>query len=169
MNILIAVASRHGSTQEIAEAIAQELRAARHTVQVEKTGEVDDITGYAAVIVGSAVYMGDWLPEARQFVERHQTELAARPVWLFSSGPLGQEHPRPEGDPAHLAALMQDTGAQGHRIFVGKLDRSDLGLAERLITKAIKPPEGDFRDWPAIRAWAQEIAAALPVAAAATG
>jgi menaquinone-dependent protoporphyrinogen oxidase len=111
--------------------------------------------------------MGDWLPEARTYVGRSRALLATVPVWLFSSGPLGRDDPQPKGDPRHLAELLGETGARGHWIFVGKLDRSRLGLGERLIAGLVKAPEGDFRDWDAVRAWAREIAAALaaPVAA----
>src|SRR5262245_57913922 len=91
MRILIAVASRHGSTLEIAEALAAELRGAQHAAEVQDIADKPGLDGYDAVLVGSAAYMGKWLAEARQFVERHQVELRARPVWLFSSGPLGDD------------------------------------------------------------------------------
>ena len=161
MTILVAAASRHGSTHEIAEAIAQELRTTGHAVEVRNAGDVGDAARYDAVIIGSAVYMGNWLPEARDFVDRNRERLQAVPVWLFSSGPLGQDDPQPHGDPTHLDEVMQATRARGHRIFVGKLDKSELGLGERLATKMVKAPEGDFRDWEAIRGWADEIATAL--------
>lgn len=162
MNILVAVASRHGATREIAEALGQALRESGHAVAVRDAGHVRDLEGVDAVVLGSAIYMGNWLAEARQFVERHRAKLAALPVWLFSSGPLGQDDPKPEGDFAHLEALLQATQASGHRTFVGKLDRSGLGRGERLMAKMVKAPEGDFRNWEAIHAWADEIAAALP-------
>jgi len=74
---------------------------------------------------------------------------------------VGREDPQPKGDPGHLDALMQATQARGHRMFVGKLDRESLGFGERLMTTAVKAPEGDFRDWDVIRSWAQGIASAL--------
>lgn len=166
MNILIAVASRHGSTLEIGERIAQELRSGGYSVDVRDVEGASGIDQYGAAVVGSAIYMGNWLPEARQFVARNQVWLAAVPVWLFSSGPLGQGDPQPHGDPAQLDALMQATGARAHGIFAGELDQRGLGLGERLITRAVKAPEGDFRDWEAIRTWAREIAMALPTPAA---
>jgi menaquinone-dependent protoporphyrinogen oxidase len=161
VRILIAVASRHGSTHEIAEAIAQELRASGHDVDVENAG-VDVVADpYGAVIVGSAVYMGNWLAEARDFVKRNRAKLVAVPVWLYSSGPVGQENPPAKADPNQLDELLRETGARGHRVFVGKLDKGHLGLGERLVIKLVKAPEGDFRDWEAIHDWAHEIAAAL--------
>jgi menaquinone-dependent protoporphyrinogen oxidase len=167
MHILVTAASRHGSTLEIGLAIARELRAAGHVVDVLEIEAAQAAAPYEAAIVGSAIYMGSWLSEARHFIERSYLELARVPVWLFSSGPLGQANPQPAGDPAELDELMRITGARGHRIFVGKLDKSDLSLTERLITKVVKAPDGDFRDWKAIRGWAREIAAALPAPAAA--
>jgi menaquinone-dependent protoporphyrinogen oxidase len=166
MNILIAVASRHGSTHDIAEVYAQELRHVGHVVDVRDVDGSLAIEHYGAVIVGSAIYMGNWLPEARQFVEHNQAALTNVPVWLFSSGPLGQGDAQPHGEPAHLDELMQATHARAHRIFAGKLDKSSLGLGERLITRMVKAPEGDFREWEAIRVWAHEIADALPTPAA---
>jgi menaquinone-dependent protoporphyrinogen oxidase len=161
MNILVAVASKHGSTRAIADVIAQELRESGHAVEVRNAGEVSNAKPYDAAIVGSAIYMGNWLAEARQFVEANRVKLATMPVWLFSSGPLGRDDPQPPGDPAHLQELMQATQAWGHTIFVGALDKGTLGLGERLVAKMVKAPEGDFRDWEAIRGWAREIASAL--------
>ncbi len=161
MNVLVAFASRHGSTSEIAHALAQELRVAGHSVTVRPVNEVKGIENYEAAVIGSAIYMGNWLPETRCFVEGNQGALARIPIWFFSSGPLGEDHPQPHGDPADLAAMMQATGAHGHQLFIGKLDRSHLGFGERLIAKAVKAPEGDFRDWDAIRRWARDIASVL--------
>ena len=165
MNLLLAVASRHGSTLEIAEAIARKLRAAGHAVDVRNVAETPTPEGYDAVIIGSAIYMGGWLPAARQFVEHNRAKLAGVPVWLFSSGPLGQDDPQPKGDPAQLAELLQATNARDHHIFVGKLDKRELGVGERLIARMVGAPEGDFRDWAAVQAWAGAIAAALPAPA----
>jgi menaquinone-dependent protoporphyrinogen oxidase len=161
MRILIAVASRHGGTRGIAEAIGQELRTAGHSVTVEDAGaEGLSVEGYDAALLGSAVYMGVWLPQARQFVERNAAALAAMPVWLFSSGPLGDD-PQPGPPLTRLDALLRETGAREHRIFAGSLDKGEIGFGERVIAQVVKAPEGDFRDWPAIRAWADGIAAAL--------
>jgi menaquinone-dependent protoporphyrinogen oxidase len=161
MNILVAVASRHGSTREIASAIAGELEAAGHRVTTREIAEAVDVSGYDAVVLGSAVYIGNWMPEARQFIDGHHEELALIPVWLFSSGPIGVENPKPEGDPNLVPEFIEKTGAREHRIFTGKLDPKVLGLGERLITRIFGAPAGDFRDWEDIRAWAREIAREL--------
>lgn len=161
MTILVAVASRHGSTRQIAEVIAEELRGCGHEAEVRDADEVHDLAAYQAVVVGSAVYMGGWLPAAKQFVARHDARLAAIPVWYFSSGPLGLEDPKPHGDPPEMGELIKVTGAKGHRVFVGKLDKRQLGVGERLIASVVRAPDGDFRDWEAIHEWGREIAGAL--------
>jgi menaquinone-dependent protoporphyrinogen oxidase len=161
MPILVAVASRHGSTLEIARAVAAELQACGMVAEVREAGDVTAVEGYDAVVLGSAVYVGKWLPEARRFVERHQEQLSRLPVWLFSSGPLGAADPQPHGDLPSLPDLLRVTGAREHRTFAGALVGGRLGLGERLIVKVVNAPEGDFRDWGGIRAWAGAIAAAL--------
>lgn len=161
MNILITVASKHGSTREIAEAIAQELRSAGHDVDLHDAANAPAPDDYDAVVAGSAIYMGNWMSDAQSYVERHHEKLAQRPVWLFSSGPLGEDYPEDMGKPQNLDELLTQTAARGHQVFVGRLDKSDLGLGERIISRAVKAPEGDFRDWDAIRTWAHDIATTL--------
>jgi menaquinone-dependent protoporphyrinogen oxidase len=82
------------------------------------------------------------------------------PVWIFSSGPIG-EPPKPEEDPIDIEGVRELTGARDHQVFAGKLDRATLGFAERAITLALRSPEGDFRDWPSIEAWSDSIAGSL--------
>jgi menaquinone-dependent protoporphyrinogen oxidase len=110
--------------------------------------------------------MGRWLPEATEFVHRHAVELRARPVWLFSSGPVGSPDPKPVGDPTGIGELVAAVRARGHRTFTGRLDRGRLGMGERLVISAVRAPEGDFRDWEALTAWAGEIAVELKAASA---
>lgn len=159
--VLVVVASRHGSTRGIAEAIAGELRAAGLAADLRGADEVASIDGYGAVVLGSAVYIGNWLPAARQFVKTHRSRLVNVPVWLFSSGPLGDERLLPEGNPARVDEIVAETGAREHRIFAGRIDRTRLGVGERLIVRMVRAPEGDFRDWVEIRDWARQIAGSL--------
>ena len=168
MRALVAVASKHGSTREIAEVIAEELRAEHFTVDVRDAGMVSAIASYDAIIFGSAVYAGSWLPEARNFAERYKAQLAKVPVWLFSSGPLGTSDPQPQDDPAMLAESLSGVKIRDHHVFVGKLDPTNLGFGERLIAKAVRAPSGDFRDWQEIRTWAQGVAAELLIRNAAS-
>jgi menaquinone-dependent protoporphyrinogen oxidase len=86
--------------------------------------------------------------------------LAARPVWLFSSGPIG-DPPKPEEDPVDVAELLAATGARDHRVFAGRLVRRQLAFGDKAIAVALRVPEGDFRDWTEIKGWAAGIADAL--------
>lgn len=160
MRVLVTVASKHQSTLEIGRAIGRAL--ARHGIvtDVRPCQEVDILSGYDAVVLGSGVYAGNWLAPARDLVQRCAGQLRERPVWLFSSGPMGNP-PVPPGDPAGIAAIIDLVGPRDHRVFAGRLEGSDLGIGEKLIIKAVRAPYGDFRDWPAIEAWADEIAAGL--------
>jgi menaquinone-dependent protoporphyrinogen oxidase len=161
VRVLVAYATRHGSTYEIAEAIAGTLRGRGFHVHLADAGEVDDVSGYTGIVLGSAVYMGNWLEPARRLLDEHADEFSARPIWLFSSGPLGVP-PKPTQDKAvQIEAIAARTGAKGHRLFAGRLDKSELGLGERTVVRAVRAPEGDFRDWDAVREWAEEIAAHL--------
>lgn len=160
MRTLVTTASKHGATAEIGEIVATVLREAGHDVTIRSPESIETIDGYDAVIVGSAVYAGRWLDTARAFIDRHDRELAAKPVWLFSSGPIG-DPPLPAGDAPEPLAIAERSGAREHRTFGGRVDRSSLGFMERAITRVLKAPEGDFRDVAEIRAWAGTIAAAL--------
>lgn len=165
MRVLVFTASKHGSTEEIGAAIVLELRAQDIEADAKTAGEAVDVAGYDAVIVGSAIYAGHWMKESLSFLEQHRGALARKPVWLFSSGPIGEDKGRDPIAPAYVDKLVTDNGARGHRIFAGKLEPADLSLAERAITKVVRAPSGDFRDWDEIHAWAREIAAALFVPA----
>ena len=155
--ILIAVASKHGSTMEIAEAIGRTLGEEGLAVTVEAVDSVMHVDEYQAVVVGSAVYMGHWLEPARAFVAQHAADLKARRTWLFSSGPIG-EPPLPTAEDAvHVDEFMAATGASDHRLFAGKIDRQRLGFAERALLRAVGAKEGDYRDWGAISDWAREL------------
>lgn len=164
MKVLVAVASKHGSTFEIAEVIAQALRGAGHASQVQNADELHSLTDYEAVVLGSAIYAGNWLPEAKRFAATHHEALGKLPVWVFSSGPLGEDNPQPHDDPQRLAAPLGEIVVKDHRVFSGKLDKHDLGVGERLIARVVRAPEGDFRDWEEIRGYAREIAATLAMA-----
>lgn len=160
MNVLVTVASKHGATGEIADAIGRGLAAAGIGAVVLPPAKVTSLDRYDAVILGSAVYAGHWLDEAKRFVERQHEALARVPVWLFSSGPIG-EPPKPDDDFVDIAALRELTGARSHRTFPGKLDKSELGFGERAIVRVVGAAEGDFRPWPEIEAWVTEIAHSL--------
>ncbi|HWH24754.1 MAG TPA: flavodoxin domain-containing protein [Candidatus Limnocylindria bacterium] len=160
MNVLITAASRHGSTDEVARTIAEQLMLAGVDAEFRAPDTVLALDGYRAIIVGSAVYVGQWMAPARDFVERFEAELRARPTWLFSVGPLG-DPPKPADEPSEIAALVERVDARGHRLFAGSLERARLGIAERAVIRLVKAPYGDFRRWDDVRAWAKQIAATL--------
>jgi menaquinone-dependent protoporphyrinogen oxidase len=164
MRVLVSAASRHGATAVIGEQIGGVLARAGLLVDVRPPDEIVDVEPYDAVVLGSAVYAGHWLEPARRFVAQNRAALAARPVWLFSSGPVG-EVPMPTGDPADVAQLREQTGAREHRVFAGRIDKAQLGLGERVIVRAVGAREGDFRPWAEIEAWAAGIALSLRAAA----
>lgn len=169
MSILVAYASKYGATQGIAERLAEKLSAAGQEAEARLVKAVGDPAGYDAYVIGSAAYMGSWLKEATEFVRQNRSILADRPVWLFSSGPLGTEPLDAQGRdlretavPKEIAELRETVNPRDHRVFFGALDRGKFGLAHRLV--AMMPasrtllPEGDFRDWKDIEAWAESIA-----------
>lgn len=164
MRVLVTAASKHGGTAEIAVSIAASLEDAGHHASVARPEEILSLDGYEAVILGSAVYAGHWLEEARGFVKRHYAALKEMPVWIFSSGPIG-EPLKPETEPVDVSAVRTETLARTHRLFGGRLDRHVLGFGERAVVIALRAPEGDFRPWPAIDAWSREIALELDKAA----
>jgi menaquinone-dependent protoporphyrinogen oxidase len=154
MAILVTYASRHESTRGIAEGVAETLRRAGKEVRILPVEEVTDPTGHEAVVIGSAVYYGRWMKPATRFVQDHQSTLCQRPVWLFSSGPIDTQ---PKTDPTGIDELRQAVRAVDHRTFYGAMHRAALKLGERLVTKALKAPDGDYRDWADINAWAETI------------
>jgi menaquinone-dependent protoporphyrinogen oxidase len=160
MHILVTAASKHGATIDIARSVAEILRKDGHVVDVTEPERVLVVKSYDAVVLGSAVYTGHWLDPALGFVERFSDRLQERPVWLFSSGPVG-DPPKPDEEPVDVAEVMATTGARGHMLFAGKLDRHNLGFGERAIAIALRAPQGDFRDWNDIEAWARDIATEL--------
>lgn len=160
-HVLVAVASRHGATREIAEAIGATLRGEGLEVELADAADVSDVSGYDAVVLGSAVYVGRWLEPARELVEEHGDALAAKPAWLFSSGPIG-DPPKPEADAAvDIGDIADRLDARDHRLFAGKLERKALGFGERAVVLAFRAPEGDFRDWDEIADWSRGIASEL--------
>ncbi len=163
MQVLVISASKHGSTREIASAIAEVLREKDISVDLKQIDEPVSVTDYDAVVLGSAVYIGHWMPEALKFVEKNQQALFERPVWLFSSGPLGEDNGKAV-DKKQIDKLMADTVARDHKLFAGALFGEELGLKEKVAIKVVHAQYGDFRDWDAIRAWARDIGEGLQIA-----
>jgi menaquinone-dependent protoporphyrinogen oxidase len=167
MNVLVTAASKEGSTTEIAEAIARTLRRRGLDATVSPPQRVGDACGYDAFVIGSAVYMGRWLEPSSDLVRRLGRAVSDRPVWLFSSGPVGDPSRKlvqqMGADPAELPALLAQTKAREHRMFAGKLVKEHVSRAQRLSLSIFRGFEGDFRDWADIDRWASQIADALVV------
>jgi menaquinone-dependent protoporphyrinogen oxidase len=174
MSVLVVYATRHGSTRGIAERIAQRLGAAGLQVETHPVEEVRDVRPYDAVVLGCALYMFRWLKEGTAFARRNRAALASRPLWLFSSGPTGDDRVNKEGrdvlevsGPKEIDQLRATLHPRDHRVFFGAWDKSykPIGFAEKFVN--LMPaardaiPSGDWRDWPLIEAWADEIAAEL--------
>lgn len=173
-DIMIVVASRHGSTRGIAERIGEVLGHEGLSVSIFDARNAPGPQSADAVVIGGAAYMGNWLDDVTEYVRRHEVGLSERPTWLFASGPVGDEQVDKKGKsllqpPPFLMSAAADVMALGVRVFFGRWDPSDepVTLAERLFRKLPIPnsilPIGDFRDWPAIEAWAREIADELRV------
>ena len=165
MKVLVTAASKHGSTRELAETIARVLEEHGLSAELVEMDEVDDLSGYDAYVVGSGIYLGNWLKKARRFIDAHASELARRPTWLFASGSIVGEPPLAD-DPNALRAglverLVETTNAREHKLFAGKLEMSKLGRLEKAAVRGAHASEGDHRDWDEIKRWATEIAAEL--------
>ena len=160
MKILLTSSSKHGSTDEVAAVIAERLRAAHIDVETKRPEDVDNVDGYDAFVLGSAVYMTTWMPEAVDFTTRFRDTLRARPVWAFSVGLAGL----PKGkvsDPMRVGPVLLAIDPEDHMTFAGRFDPSKLSLRERSIAKLGGATEGDYRDWDEVRQWADAIATSL--------
>jgi menaquinone-dependent protoporphyrinogen oxidase len=163
--VLVAYGTKYGATAEIAERIGEVLREPGFEVDVVRADHAGDLSAYQAVVLGSAVYIGRWRKEAAKFLQSHEEELSKKPVWLFSSGPAG------EGDPVELVQgwrfpsslqpIADRIRPRDIAIFSGKVDETKLNFIEKWMLKNVNSPAGDFRDWEAVAAWAQSIAAQL--------
>ena len=170
MNVIIVVGSKHGSTRAIAEAVGDELRDHGLDVSIaDADAAAISLDGYDAAVIGSAVYVGRWMKDARTFLEANRELLGKMPLWLFSSGPLGEASVQSD-DLADVRAFADDVRARDHRVFVGKLDKADLSIAERAAVRIVHVPYGDARKWGEIRSWAENIATELtaPLSSTAT-
>jgi len=160
---LVVYATRAGSTGEVAHAISERLCAMGFDAEVQPVESVRSLAGFQALVLGSAIRYGAWLPEMTKFIESRRSELAQLPVAIFT---------------LHMQALATDAASQGQRagytkavravvtprdevFFAGKVDLATLSFFERLAVKLVKSPVGDMRDWGPIRQWADGLAQKL--------
>lgn len=162
---LVTYASKHGATAEIAEEISKLLSESGLQNDLLPVEEVENLSKYETIILGSAVYIGQWRKEAAKFLKTHKTELATKDVWLFSTGPTGDGDPVelmngwrfPEG----LQAIADRIKPMDIIVFHGELDENKLNTLEKMTIKMVKAPIGDFRDWKLIENWADKIIKSL--------
>lgn len=142
------------------------LRERGHQALLADAESVVELPGDEPVVLGSPIYTGRWIKSARALAERLADEPEGRPLWMSTLGPLG-DPPEPEdAKPDEEIERIAAERARGHRLFTGRLDREQLNRRERLAARAVEAPEGDLRDWDAIEACADEIAAELGKSAA---
>jgi len=158
MRVLVAYASQYGATREIAAQVAQTLTDNGIDASLKPIDDPISVDDFDAFVIGSAIHAGHWLTPGAEFVKRHEAVLAKHPVWLFSSGPLGDSADRPQPDPKEVTELRSEITVRGHAVFGGAFDRTstaDGGWLERTVGRFI--PEGDYRDWAEIEAWARDV------------
>ncbi|MGW7210794.1 flavodoxin domain-containing protein, partial [Streptomyces sp. NPDC054837] len=158
--VLVAYGTTHGSTARIAEAIAEVLRKDGLSVEALPARSVASVASYDAVVVGGALYAGRWHKDARRFLRRHGRELAERPLWLFSSGPLDASASERDIPPVPgVKKALVELDAREHVTFGGCLEEGAKGWVARMILRNGKG--GDFRDFTAIEEWAERIGTEL--------
>jgi len=154
-SILLAYATRYGSTQEVAESVGEVLRIAGFKVDVQPMQEVEGLDGYDAVVLGAAIYNARWHPEAHRFLSEHQGALALRPVAIFALGPLSTSKEAMQRSRGQLDKELEKypwLKPVSVEMFVGKIDPSKLGFLERMMT-----PASDHMNWEAVRLWAEAL------------
>ena len=158
MNVLVAYASKHGSTREVTEAVAARLADEGLAVDVLPAAAVESVAAYDAVVLGGALSMGRWHGDARAFLKRHRDALARLPVAVFAMGPLTLAEDEVAGSRAQLDKALGKVPAvqpTSVAIFGGVVDPAKLRFPMN------RMPASDARDWDAIAAWASAVAAAL--------
>jgi menaquinone-dependent protoporphyrinogen oxidase len=163
-NVLVAYASKRGSTAEIAEAIAEELRECGLVVDCVPADQVATVEPYDAVVLGSAVYIKHWRGDARRFLRHNADGLSRRSFWVFSSGPVGEGSDEIEQgwvEPPRIVERVEALGVREHVVFGGRVPTPPKNRLERALVERTTPKYRDCRDWREIRAWARAIGAAL--------
>ncbi len=157
--ILVACASRCGSTASIAEALGRDLRSRGYRPAVLPVSKVSDVRAYQAVLLGSAVRMGKWLPEAIAFVRTHQGEIRSVPNAFFTVHlrNLGDDEKSRAGRLAYLDPVHKLLRPDTEVFFAGRMDLRLLSFAERMLCKVMRAEPRDLRNWPAIHAWGSSV------------
>ena len=164
--LLVGYATRYGSTQEVAEAIADTLRTCELEVEVHPLREVKSLAPYTGIVMGAPLMMFRWHKDAQRFLARHRRELRERPVAVFALGPVHE--PRDEKEWADSRAQLEKELAKvpwfkplALEILGGVFDPTKFRFPINKLAGA--EPASDIRDWDAIRAWAREVAQKLGI------
>jgi menaquinone-dependent protoporphyrinogen oxidase len=162
---LVLYGTRAGSTAEVADFVGKTLSETGWSADVERVVAARDLSGYQAAVIGSAIRTGNVLREVREFVKVHRVELQRIPVSYFVvCMTLREDTPeRRAKASAFLDPLRSEVKPVDVGLFAGKMDYSQLGGITKLMAKSHHMPEGDFRDWRVIAAWARQLALSLPV------
>ena len=176
MKILVGYATGKGSTCGVAERIAIRLRSAGHVADIHTAAQLPNPGEYDAVVLGSAIHNGQWLPEAAGAVERRSPGLLGRTAWAFSVSSVGATSSliaarlarflRPRTPvPKAVQALRRSADVRGHRFFAGSIVPGDWPGFGRVVFRLMGGRYGDARDWADIDDWADGIARALDASA----
>jgi menaquinone-dependent protoporphyrinogen oxidase len=159
-SVLVAYATRYGSAQEVAEAVAATLRERGLEVDTQPMRDVRSLEGYRAVVLGTAIYMFRLHKDARRFLSRHREVLVHRPVAIFALGPFNDEEKEWQGVRLQLdkeLARYPWFTPIAQEVFGGKFDPAKLRFPYNLVPALKRLPASDIRDWNAIRAWASSL------------
>ncbi len=164
--ILVAYASKSGTTVDVAQAIGKSLSAKGATVDVLPIKSIKSLDGYRAFVVGSGIRMGSWLPEAVDFVKKNQAQLNQTSTVFFTVHMLNVDDSETsrQARAAYTAPVRQIVNPKAEAFFAGRMDFSKLSFFEAMISKAMKAEERDLRDWNKIRAWGENIYSTLMAA-----
>jgi menaquinone-dependent protoporphyrinogen oxidase len=164
--VLVAYASKYGSTAGVAQKIGEVISSQNLSVEVKPIQDVTSLEGYKAVVLGSAVRYGQWLGDASRFVKEHQDVLHRLPVAIFSvhMQNLGEDPEEVKARESYTAPIHALLTPGREAFFSGKVDVSNLSLLDKVVFKAVKGKEGDLRNWDAISTWAGSLPADLGVA-----
>jgi menaquinone-dependent protoporphyrinogen oxidase len=157
--ILVTYASKAGSTMEVAERIAKNLSSQNLPVDIQPVGKGTDLTQYQAVVLGSAIRAGNLLPEVKAFMEKHQEQLSQKffGIFIVCLTMKDETEENYKTVSAYLEPVRAQVKPDKEGLFAGTMNSSKLGFLERMLMKAMKAPEGDYRSWEAIDTWTEEL------------
>jgi menaquinone-dependent protoporphyrinogen oxidase len=154
MTLLVAYGSKHGSTREVAEALAKKLAEGEREVELRRAADVENLTHYDAVVLGGSLYFGRWHEDAARFLAKHRRELSELQVAVFAIGPKTAEPKDLAESRAQLDKALRkapEVAPTSVAVFGGAIEPTKLRFPLSRI------PASDARDWDAILAWADAI------------